>query len=120
MALPVVDKVNVPRRGKRPRKRPKQLEADRGYDSKELREELRKRRIRPVIIARKYNNRKHPRKGRPPGSYKPLEEPGRWKIERSFAWLQNYRKVTIRWDYYTKHYIGWVTVACIAHLMTKL
>ena len=120
MALPVIDKIIVHRKGKQPRRRPKTVVADRGYDSKQLRKELRKRNIQPVIPARKRPKRKKPRAGRPVGSYQPMQYQGRWKIERAFAWLQNYRRVTVRWDWYLKHYIAWVTLACVAILMRQL
>ena len=116
MALQVVDKIIVYRKGKRPRRRPKTLVADRGYDSKKLRKELRKRNIRPIIPARKYKKSKNPKAGRPAGSYQPLQYNERWKIERTFAWLYKFRRVAVRWDYYPKNYSAWVTLACIVIL----
>jgi len=120
MALQVVDKIFVPRNGKRPRRRPKTLVADRGYDAKKLRTELRKRNIQPIIPARKYKKRKIPKIGRPVGSYQPLQYQDRWKVERAFAWLYKFRRVTVRWDYYLKNYSAWVTLACIVILFRQL
>lgn len=71
------------------------LVADKGYDAKWLREALRKRNINPKIPKRrkqgvtdelKYN--KHIE-----SYYKT-----RWIVERTNAWLQNYRRITVRWD----------------------
>ena len=35
----------------------------------------------------------------------------RWKIERLFAWLHNYRRVVIRWQYYPENFLGMVQLA---------
>jgi transposase len=32
----------------------------------------------------------------------------RWKVERSFAWLQNYRRILVRFDGLVENYIGFV------------
>jgi transposase len=37
----------------------------------------------------------------------------RWKIERLFAWLSNYRRVAVRYDYYLENFFGFVQLACI-------
>lgn len=69
-------------------RRPKRLGLDKGYDSNPLRRALRHRGIVPNIGYRK--NRVAVPKGRPP---KDKQEKRycrqRWKVERSFAWLNN-------------------------------
>ena len=30
----------------------------------------------------------------------------RWKIERFFAWLHNFRRLTVRWEYHPAHFLG--------------
>src|SRR5580700_4276104 len=73
--IPLVDRV-PPVRGNvgRPRRRPDRLSADRAYDSKSHRRELRKRGIRPEIARRGAQH------GSGLGRY-------RWVVERTFAWL---------------------------------
>jgi transposase len=41
----------------------------------------------------------------------------RWKIERLFAWLQNYRRILTRFDYYPENYLGFVHLGCILILL---
>jgi hypothetical protein len=63
----------------RPKKRPGALQADKGYDSRDFRNRIRKRGISPMIPRRSWPDRKQP-VGRPPS--KPID---RWKVERTFA-----------------------------------
>jgi len=67
--------------------RPKYLIADRAYDSDPLRQELTEIGIELICPHRK--NRKKPKTqdGRKLRRYK-----RRWKVERYFAWLHNYRR----------------------------
>jgi transposase len=84
--LPLLDAIPAigGKRG-RPRRRPKSLPADRGYDSQPLRRLLRARGIRPLIAKR---NTPH---GSGLGSQ-------RWAVERTLAWLHQYRRLRIRYE----------------------
>lgn len=77
-AIPAVRQAN----GRR-RKRPDKLHADTGYDVRHCRDYLRRRGIR-CRIARKGVEDKA-RLGR-----------HRWVVERTFAWLNHFRRLTIR------------------------
>ena len=72
------------RRG-RPRKRPDKMHADKGYDSKANRQALRKRGIAPRIARRGVESSQ--KLGR-----------HRWVVERTFAWLNRFRRLTIRYE----------------------
>ena len=41
----------------------------------------------------------------------------RWKIERLFAWLQNFRRILTRFDFYPENYLGFVQLGCILILL---
>jgi transposase len=69
----------------RPRKRPSQLIADRGYDSDRHRRELWRRGIKPQIARRETEH------GSGLGVY-------RWVIERSFSWLHQFRRLRTRYE----------------------
>ncbi|MDY0816416.1 IS5 family transposase [Kitasatospora purpeofusca] len=69
----------------RPRHRPRQLFADRGYDFDKYRRLLWKRAIKPVIA----------RRAVPRGSGLGAV---RWVVERTNAWIQGFRRLRIRWD----------------------
>lgn len=76
---PVAGKVGAPRR------KPKYLLADRGYDSEPHREQLRQRGIEPVIGKR---NTEH---GSGLGKF-------RWPVERTISWLHQLRRLRSRWE----------------------
>jgi len=40
-----------------------------------------------------------------------------WKIERLFAWLHNFRRAVIRWEYYPENFLGMVQLACAVILL---
>src|SRR5574340_529984 len=77
--------VRVPRQRGRPRTRPRQVTADKGYDSDGLRRRLRRRGIRPAIPRIRRRGARQ-RRGRPEADVRPAYR-RRWIIERTFAWL---------------------------------
>jgi transposase len=89
-------RVKAPGRKGPPRTRPRQLVADRGYDSRRLRKALRRRGIVPRIAAIRRVGRWRPR-GRPP-ERRPKGYERRWIVERSFAWLLSFRRLVVRWE----------------------
>jgi transposase len=44
---------------------------------------------------------------------------GRWKAERLFAWLQNLRRIQVRYDYYSQNYLGFVQLGCMMILLRR-
>ena len=44
----------------------------------------------------------------------------RWKIERLFAWLHNYRRIVIRWEYYPENFLGMIHLASAIILLRHL
>jgi len=119
-ALAVMDQIRVSQPLGRPRKRPQKLVADKGYDSRAFRHELRKRNIQPIIPHRVYVNPRAKHRGRPPGSYASNQYQGRWKIERCNAWMDNYRRVTTCWDRTPNAFKAFVTLACITICMNHI
>jgi transposase len=74
-------------RGKvgRPRRRPDRVTADRAYDYPSRRRELRQRGIKAEIARR---NSEH---GSALGRH-------RWVVERTFAWLHQFKRLLVRYD----------------------
>ncbi|MFG3199897.1 IS5 family transposase [Streptomyces sp. NPDC048208] len=83
----------------RPHRRPEAVLGDKGYDSNPNREELRKRRILPVIS----------RKGAPniQGMGKP-----RYVVEQTFALLHHFRRLAVRRERRTELHDAFVSLAC--------
>jgi len=111
-----INKIRVPRlKGGRPRKRIERLIYDKAADSDNLRKRLKERGI--DLIAPHKSNRKRPKlqDGRKLRRYR-----RRWKVERTNAWLQNFRRVLTRFDYKIQMYQGFVNLACIMLVIYKL
>ena len=41
----------------------------------------------------------------------------RWKIERLFAWLHNWRRAVTRWEYHADNFLGFLQLACALILL---
>jgi hypothetical protein len=75
--------IRVPQKRGRPRSRPKELIADKAYDSQEFRQRLRRRRIKPTLPTFNRRKRRQPRRGRPLKVGASSRQHG--KVERCFA-----------------------------------
>lgn len=95
---------------------PKQIIGDLAYDSDPLDETLKNERDIALIAPHK-SNRVKPKTqdGRQLRKYK-----RRWKIERFFAWIQNFRRVQTRYEYYEENFLGMVQLACILIILAFL
>ena len=95
--------------------KPERLIGDRAYDSDPLDAQLREEGIE--MIAPHRRNRKKPKTqdGRKLWRYK-----RRWKIERLFAWLGNFRRLVIRYERRAENYLGFVRLGCIVILLWYL
>jgi transposase len=69
----------------RPRRRPDTLIADRGYDHDKYRRLVWGRGVKPVIARRKTEH------GSGLGRH-------RWVVERTFAWLHNFKRLLVRYE----------------------
>jgi transposase len=87
---------------------PRHLLYDLAADSDALRERCRKRRIHLVCPYRA--NRSKPRRhdGRRFRRFR-----RRWKVERSIAWLQNFRRLVVRYEHGVERFLGFVQLACL-------
>jgi transposase len=94
-------------RAGRPRRRPDRLIADRGYDSNAVRAALATRGIQPLIPARSTNRRATHQDGRCLRRYR-----RRWIVERSNAWLYNFRRLVVRYERSAEIYTALVHLAC--------
>ena len=94
----------------RPRTRPQHLTADKGYDSRSFRHYLRSRgighTIPPIVRTGRFRQRRLPR-------YDAERYAQRWIIERTNAWLQNFRRVLVRHERLLTTYRAFVVLACI-------
>jgi transposase len=92
--------------------RPERLIGDKAYDSDPLDAELAERGIELIAPHRANRKRAATQDGRKLRRYR-----RRWKVERLWAWLQNFRRVATRFDYHVENFLGFVHLGCIKILL---
>lgn len=92
---------------------PERLIGDKAYDSDKLDDRLRERGIE--MIAPNRENRKKTQDGRSLRRYR-----RRWQIERLFAWLYNFRRLGIRYEYHAENFLGMVQLGLVLILIRYL
>src|SRR5579884_1308064 len=93
---------------------PQRLIGDRAYDADPLDEALLGLGIEMIAPHRRGRKRPKTQDGRPLRRYK-----RRWKVERLFAWLGNFRRVVVRYERYALNYLGFVQLGCILILLRQ-
>ena len=91
---------------------PQRLIGDRAYDSDPLDQSLNGLGIEMIAPHKRNRTRPPTQDGRPLRRYR-----RRWKVERLFAWLQNYRRILTRFEYHPDNYPGFVHLGCILILL---
>lgn len=123
LAEATLDTISVSRPRGRPRQRPEKLVADRAYDSSAFRAVLRRRGIGMCIPPKRRPASWRPKRGRPVVARKE-EYRCRYKVERTFAWLGNYRRLLIRWEHlfgvYRSFFIVAVLLVCLKRLTREV
>jgi transposase len=115
LAEETLDMVSVPRNGRgRPKKRPVRLIGDKAYDSDPLRKRLKELKIDLIVPHR--SNRKKPKTqdGRKLRRYRK-----RWKVERTFSWLSNFRRLVVRYERLITVYSGFFHLACLMIVLNR-
>lgn len=94
---------------------PERLIGDKAYDSDGLDRQLESQ-LGMEMIAPHRSNRTKPKTqdGRPLRRYK-----RRWKIERLFAWLYNFRRLVVRYEYHAANFLGMVHLGCAVILLRQ-
>lgn len=89
--------------------------ADKGYDSDSLRDDLELQGFRLIAPHRKNRTKPTRNDGRRMRRYK-----RRFVVERTFAWVQSFRRVATRYEYLCHLYDGFVSLACAFIALSKL
>ena len=90
------------------------LIGDNAYDSDRLDRKLAETGVE-MIAPHRSNRRMRTQDGRPLRRYR-----RRWKIERLFAWLQNFRRLVTRYEHSLDNFTGMVHLACALILLRHL
>jgi transposase len=91
---------------------PARLIGDKAYDSDPLDAELAEHGVEMIAPHKANRKRAVTQDGRKLRRYK-----RRWKVERLFAWLQNFRRILVRYEYHDDNYLGFVHLGCILILL---
>ena len=94
---------------------PERLIGDKAYDSDPLDAQLAAQGVQMISPHRRGRVKPKTQDGRPLRRYK-----RRWKIERLFAWLQNFRRLVTRWERKPQNFLGFVQLGCIVILLRRL
>ncbi|HEY1903915.1 MAG TPA: IS5 family transposase [Terracidiphilus sp.] len=91
---------------------PTRLIGDKAYDSDSLDTKLAED-YGIELIAPNRQRRSRTQDGRKLRRYRK-----RWKVERLFAWMHNFRPLVTRWEYHIENFLGFVHLACL-HLLLR-
>jgi transposase len=92
---------------------PERLIGDKANDSSALDEQMADKYGIELIAPNRRNRRQKTQDGRQLRRYCK-----RWKVERLFAWMHNFRRLVTRWEYHVENFLGFVRLACI-HLLLR-
>ena len=114
-----LQQIAVPRpsggRGGRPRKNPQRLIYDKAAHSDPLRKRLKRRGIELICPYRSNNTKRRYEDGRKLRRYK-----RRWKVERTIAWLGNFRRLVVRYERDLRMYTAFFNLACLLITLRQL
>ena len=93
---------------------PGHLIGDAAYDSDGRDAELKRTGVE-MIAPHRSNRKNRAQDGRPLRRYR-----RRWRVERLFAWLQNFRRLVVRYEFHHDNFLGMVHLGCIIILLRHL
>ena len=93
---------------------PERLIGDRAYDSDPLDAKLADQGIELIAPHRANRSKPVTQDGRQLRRYR-----RRWKVERLFAWLQNFRRLVVRYEYHVENFLGFVHLGCMLILLRR-
>jgi transposase len=108
--LPIIENLKIKLPVGAPITRPRLINADNAFDSKEIRNYNRGRGIKSNIPVNPRNTKKR-KIGRPRKLNKNIYR-GRYIIERFFSWIEGFKKISPRYERLEYSYLGLVTLAC--------
>lgn len=104
--IPLVDTIEVASSGA-PKRRPEKLAGDKGCSSKDNRQELKARRITPVIAHRDNESE------RDDATFDRETYRQRNIIERLIGWMKELRRIATRYEKLAVHYLGMLKLGMI-------
>jgi len=96
------------------RQLPACLIGDNAYESDKLDAELARHGVE-LIAPHRRTRTQRTQDGRPLRRHR-----RRWKVERLFAWLQNFRRIVVRYERFAENFLGMLHLACCLILLRRL
>lgn len=94
---------------------PERVIGDKAYDSDPLAQRLLSAYGIELIAPHRRNRKVKTQDGRPLRRYA-----RRWKVERFFAWLNNFRRLPVRYERHACNYLGFLQLACAVIMLRYL
>ena len=94
---------------------PERLIGDKAYDSAALDDQMAEEYGIEMIAPNRRNRKLKTQDGRQLRRYR-----RRWKVERLFAWMHNFRRLVVRWEYHIENFLGFAQLACLLMLLRHL
>ena len=94
---------------------PPRLIYDRAADSDPLRQRLATRHIELICPHRRGRVRPATQDGRPLRRYRK-----RWIVERTISWLQSFKRLVTRYEFYSFHFHSFAKLACLMIVLRRL
>ena len=91
---------------------PERLIGDRAYDSDRLDAQLENQGIDMIAPHKSNRIRNSTQDGRKLRRYR-----HRWKVERLFAWLHNFRRLVTRYEFHVENFLGFVHLGCMCIIL---
>jgi transposase len=91
---------------------PCRLIGDKAYDSDPLDERMLRKYGIEMISPNRAGRTRITQDGRPLRRYR-----RRWKVERLFAWLTQFRRIVVRYEANIENFLGFLHLACIKILL---
>lgn len=93
---------------------PLRLIGDKAYDSDPLDKQLAEQGIALIAPHRAGRVKPKTQDGRVLRRYR-----RRWKVERLFAWMQQFRRLVVRYEWHEANFLGFVHLACLKILLRQ-
>lgn len=114
-----MESIRIPQKKGRPKTRPKEVMADKGYDSDKIRKYLRGRGIQSNIPQKSLKKGTKRRKRGPKPKFDKVSYRDRNMVERLIGWLKNCRRLATRYEKNALCFLAMIKVAFIRFILVK-
>lgn len=111
----VMQKVSIPVKRGRPRNKPEEVVADKGYDADHIRKYLRKRGVKTMIPEKAIPEGKKRRKRGPHHRFDKETYKERAHVEQIIGWTKEYRRIATRYEKLAVNFLEMIKIAIMRY-----